>query len=126
MKTALTLFIFLLLTSTNSFARIVHTKDKLFMEQNGDRIPIDSVNNLIREKKISKIRLYGEGKVHLISFAKKDDKEKLYSVDEKGFIYSLDPFTNYHVKAIHEDGRVSFKEVPDKKYRISSKGFFLY
>lgn len=126
MKTAFTLIVFLLLISTSSFARIVHTQDKMFLEQGGNRVPMETVNQLIREKKISKIKLYGEGKAHVISFAKKGEAEKLYSVDEKGFIYSLDPFASYRVKNVHDDGRISFQEVPGRKYKISSKGFFLY
>lgn len=126
MKTALILACFILFTSTASFGRIVHSKDKLFLEQNGERIPIETVNQLVKDKTISKIRLYGEGKVHLISFAKKGDAEKLYSVDDKGFIYSLSPFTNYKVKDIDGEGKISFQEAPGKKYRISSKGFFFY
>lgn len=126
MKTALTLISFLLLISTSSFARIVHSQDKMFIEHDGNRVPLETVNILIKDKKISKIKLYGEGKAHVISFAKKGESEKLYSVDEKGFIYSLDPFTNYRVKDVHDDGRISFQEVPGRKYKISSKGFFLY
>jgi hypothetical protein len=126
MKTAFTLISFLLLISTSSFARIVHSKDKMFIEQDGNRVPMETVNNLIRENKISKIKLYGDGKAHVISFAKKGESEKLYSVDEKGFIYSLDPFTKYKVKDVHDDGRLSFEEVPGRKYKVSSKGFFLY
>lgn len=126
MRTEITLLTFLLLISTSSFARIVHNQDKMFIEHGGNRVPLESVNLLIKDNKISKIKLYGEGRAHVISFAKKGDSEKLYSVDEKGFIYSLDPFTNYQVKDVYEDGRLSFQEVPGRKYKISSKGFFLY
>jgi hypothetical protein len=126
MKTAFTLFTFLILISSSSFARIVHTQDKIFFEQWGNRVPLETINRLITEKKISKIKLYGEGKAHVISFAKKGEKEKLYSVDEKGFIYSLEPFTNYKIKDVHEDGKFSFHEVPGRNYKVSPKGFFLY
>lgn len=116
------LFIF----SSAAFAKIVVHEDKLFIRKSGKQEPIMLVNQLVDQKTITHLKLYGGGDIHLISFAKEGEKEKLYSVDTKGFVYSIEPFSSYEVEKVHAEGLITFKQQPSRKYRISSKGFFLY
>lgn len=120
------LVFFLFVFSSAAFAKIVVHEDKLFIRKSGKQVPIMLVNQLVDQKAITHLKLYGGGDIHLVSFAKEGEKEKLYSVDEKGFIYSIEPFTSYEIEKVHAEGFVTFKQQPLRKYRISSKGFFLY
>ena len=113
-----------LLFSQLSFAKITTTKDLYYITTSKGEIPLISVNTMIQEKTISKISLFGNA--NLISFATKDGAPKLYSVDEKGFTYSIEPFSTYTVKSVGEDGKFQFKEVPGRKYTVDAKGFFFY
>lgn len=126
MKTSLILITLLSLISTAAFGKIVSSKGKYFIQARGEKTPLFMVNKLIEEKEIKKVKLYEDGRIHLISFAKKGEQEKLYSVDSDGFIYSIDPFASYTVDRVDANGRVQFKEAPGRKYHISSKGFFFY
>lgn len=126
MKTSLSLLALSLIFSTSAFAKIVKEKNRLFVESKNSKTPIHMVNTLLKEKKISKLKTYNNGKVHVISFAKHDGPEKLYSVDEKGYIYSIEPFSNYSISNVDENGKFQFKEVPNRKYIVDAKGFFLY
>ena len=110
----------------SSYAKVVFTKDRLYLQKKGEQLPISFVNEMIENKAISKIKLYGGGDIRLISFAKEDSKEKLYSVDEKGYVYSIEPFTSYSVSKVNSNGTVEFKQQPGKQYRINKDGFFLY
>lgn len=114
------------LLCTSAFASIVRVDDKLFLRSKGKQVPLLMVNELIQNKTVTKVKLYGEGRVPMVSFAKKNEKEKLYSVDEKGFVYSIEPFASYDVADIGDDGSIRFKQVPGRKYKINSQGFFLY
>ncbi len=126
MKTLMTFIALTLLLSPSLQARIVLQKDGFFIESKNSKMPIDLLNTYVRNKEISQVKLFASGNVHLVSFAKNNEKEKLYSVDEKGFIYSINPFTNYDVKSVDAEGYVHFKQENRRKYRIDSKGFFLY
>jgi hypothetical protein len=123
-KTLSFLFCLSLLTPA-AFAKIAVKGDKVFIESKGERTPLMMVNSMIKKKEISKLKLYGSGAANVISFAKKGEDEKLYSVDRNGFIYAIEPFSNYEVNQVDSDGLVQFKEVPGKSYRITSKGFFI-
>ncbi|MGE3609308.1 MAG: hypothetical protein AB7I27_06950 [Bacteriovoracaceae bacterium] len=115
-----------LLYSASSFSKIVILGEKVFFENNGKQVPIILVNQLIDQKEVSHLKLYNGGEINIISFAKGNQKELLYSVDENGFLYSIEPFTGYQVEKVFSDGNFTFKQLPGKKYHISSKGFFLY
>lgn len=125
MKAVLMILALSLLTSS-SFAKIISTDDKFFITTKDGQIPLSSVNDMLKSKTISKIKLYGDGSAHIISFAKKKGPMKLYSVDEKGFIYSIKPFSEYSVTKVDENGKFSFQEDPKRKYTVSPKGFFFY
>ncbi len=125
MKTSLSLIALSLVLSTSAFAKIVKEKNRLFIETSTSKSPIHMVNSMIEKKAISKLKMYDSGKVHLLSFSKHNGPTRLYSVDEKGYIYSIEPFSNYEVSNV-ENGKFQFKEVPNRKYVVDAKGFFLY
>lgn len=114
--------------ATTAFAKVVINKDQLFLETSaGGRTPISNLNTMIEKREISKLKLYGDGKTHIVSFAKKKGgKEKNYSVDHRGFIYEIEPFSNYTITKVHENGDVEFKEAPGKKYKVTSEGYYIY
>jgi hypothetical protein len=125
MKNYLILFLSLLLTSS-AFARIVSSKEGLFIQSGGKLVPLSLLNEMILNNSISQVKLYGEGRVHLISFAKPNESERLYSVDNKGFVYAIEPFSTYQVKAIDEKGFIRFAQAPNKKFFINNHGYFIY
>lgn len=111
---------------TSAYGKIIYEDDKLFFRSKGKQSPIYMVNELIQKKSVKSVKLYGEGVAPIISFAKDKGKEKLYSVDENGYVYAIDPFSDYEVKKVYSDGRFQFAEAPDKKYKVNEKGFFIY
>lgn len=115
-----------LITTSSAFAKITIKDKKIFIEDKSTSTPLLAVNDMLKDKSISKLKTYDDGKIHLISFAKKDGPVKLYSVDEKGFIYDIAPFSGYTVTKINDKGQFEFAEVPNRKYTVSSKGFYLY
>lgn len=120
------LFLFAaLLISVSAFAKIITVDNRVYLRSKGKQVPVFLVNSLIEKGEVSKLKLYGDGEVHMISFAKSGEKEKLYSVDEKGFMYTIEPFSSYEVSTVENDGRFRFKQVPKKKFRVNEKGFFL-
>ncbi len=123
MKTIIALTLIL---SSAAHAKIVLEQESFFVETKGNKSPIAILNNLAKSNAIYKVKLFGGGSVHMLAFAKKNEKEKIYSVAEDGYMYSLKPFTDYEVKAITDKGLVQFKQEPKRSYRIDSKGFFLY
>lgn len=126
MKVSLASLAALLMLSLSAFGKIVVQDDKLYVESKGNRVPLGLVNSMIQEKSISDIKLYANGKIHMISFSKNGEREKIYSVDEKGFVYSIEPFSSYSVSRVDQDNLIHFKEVKNRRYKINSKGFFLY
>ena len=116
----------LILFSFSAFAKITTSKDNYFIQTPEGDIPLMSVNAMVKEKTISKISLYGNGSANLISYATKNGPVKLYSIDAKGFTYSIEPFASYTVTNTDPDGKFQFKEVPKRKFFVDSKGFFLY
>lgn len=115
-----------LLISTSALAKIVSDNGQYFVETKDGKKPLMNVNDMIKKKTISKVKIYGDGKVNLISFAKDDGPMQLHSVDEKGFIYNIEPFSKYEVTEVFSDGKFTFKEAPNRKYTVNSKGLFLY
>ena len=126
MKTFVILLVLSILLSATANAKVIISKDIYYIENKNGNIPLLSVNAMIKEKSISKIVLYGNGSANLISFATKNGPVKLYSIDEKGFTYSIEPFASYNVTSTDQDGKFEFKEVPKRKYYIDAKGFFFY
>lgn len=126
MKTLLTFFALLLVLKSTAFAKIVMIDDKVYLRKDGRQVPVFVVNDLIEKNKVKKVNLYGEGRVHLISFAKKGEKEKLYSVDEQGYIYAIAPFAEYKVQKIIDGNHFVFQETPGKKFRVTEKGYFVH
>jgi hypothetical protein len=118
--------LFLMFLASSAFAKIVLIEDKLFLRHQGKQLPLLMVNELISKKEISKVKLFGGGDIRLLSFAKKGESEKLYSVDEKGFVYAIEPFTTYEVTQVDEKGMIHFKQKPGKRFRIDPNGFFLH
>lgn len=126
MKAVLTFFALLMVLKSAAFAKIVMIDDKVFLRKDGKQVPVFLVNELIEKEKVTKVNLYGEGKIHLISFAIKDEKEILYSVDDQGFIYAIEPYAKYRVDRITDAGEFQFKEVPGKHFRVTEKGFYIH
>lgn len=116
----------ILMLSTSAFSAIISEKGKLYIRSKNGKAPIIKVNDLLEKEQVKNLKLFGNGDVNLLSFKTDKTDEKLYSVDEKGFIYSIEPFASYDVTRVHQDGKVEFKQEPKKKYRINEKGFFLY
>ena len=125
MKSALTFISLLIVLKSTAFAKIVMIDDKVYLRKDGQQVPVFVVNELIEKEKVKKVNLFGDGKVHLISFAAKGEEEKLFSVDNKGYIYAIEPYTKYRVSKVLDKDHFVFKEVPKKKFRITDKGFFI-
>lgn len=124
---SLLFFFATLFNSPLTHSKIVTHNGEFFVVTNQQRVPIFMVNHLVEKGEINRIKLFGGGNAHLISFAKNEDKkEKLYSVDEKGYIYSISPFTDFSVTDVDDQGKFKFQEVRDRIYFINQKGFFLY
>lgn len=116
------LFVFLFIFSLPVFSKISVNNHQLFI----DNVPLFLVNSMLKQQLISKLKLYENGRIHLISFSKKGGEVKLYSVDEKGYIYDIAPFSKYSISSTDKEGQFEFTEVPGKKYTITPKGFYLY
>lgn len=125
MKSALTLISLLIVLKSTAFAKVVIIDDKVYLRKDGQQIPVFMVNEMIEKEKVNKVNLFGEGRIHLISFASKGENEKLYSIDDKGYIYSIEPFSKYKVNKVVDKERFVFQEVPKKKFRVTEKGFFI-
>jgi hypothetical protein len=115
-----------LLVSTSLFAKIVKKEDGLYIESKESQSPIESINHLVRLGSVKKLTIYGNGNINLVSFAKGNGPLKLYSVDLKGFIYAIEPFSSYRISEVHPDGSFRFQEFPNRKYKINDQGYFLY
>lgn len=125
MKSALTFIALLIVLKSTAFAKIVMIDDKVYLRKDGQQVPVFVVNELIEKEKVKKVHLFGEGRIHLISFAEEGEKEKLYSVDEKGYIYAIEPYSRYRVSKVVDKERFVFKEEPKKNFRVTNKGFFI-
>jgi hypothetical protein len=115
----------ILLLSSIVEASIVVSENKFFVESKGKRIPIFKLNNLTSRGEISQLKVFAKGKINVVAFALKDQKERIYSVDEDGFIYLIAPFANYELKRVVANEKIEFKQQPGKYYSISSKGLFI-
>lgn len=126
MKTALTFLALLFVLKSTAFAKIVMIDDKVFLRKDGKQVPVFLVNDFIDRGKVKKVNLYDDGKLHIISFAVKGERERLYSVDEQGYMYSIEPFSRYQVDKVSDNGRFEFRELPGKHFRVTEKGFFIH
>lgn len=120
------LIMVLMIFSTMSFAKIIKKSDQLYVKSSHGEEPITLVNNLMKEGSISKITIFANGSINLLSFAKKGGSEKIYSVDEKGFAYAIEPFASYTIEKMTQDGRFQFHQRPAKQYYVNAEGFFLH
>jgi hypothetical protein len=120
------LFVFLFILSLPVFAKISIDNHQLFIDSSSGNVPLFLVNNMLKDQLISKLKLYENGQIHLISFSKKGGEVRLYSVDEKGYIYDIAPFSKYSIRATDKDGKFEFAEVPGRKYSVTPKGLYLY
>jgi hypothetical protein len=125
MKTSLLFIIVSMFFAGSTYAKVILKDGLFYVESKGNRSPIALLNNLASAKSISEVKLFGKGNINIVSFAKEGEKEKLYSVAEDGYIYSIKPFSDYKVSEVTPQG-VRFKERPNRTYKINSKGFFLY
>lgn len=124
MKTTLALLALSAIFSTSAFAKIVMKKNQYFIETKRHATPLSLVNELVKKDQITRVKVYGNA--HLISYATKEGPVKLYSVDEKGFTYAIEPFSTYSVSNIEKNGKFQFNEVPGRKYVVDAKGFFIH
>jgi hypothetical protein len=125
MKSTLTFIALLIALKSPLSAKIVMIDDEVYLRKDGQQIPVFVVNQLIAKEKVKKVHLFGEGRIHLISFAENGEEEKLYSVDDKGYIYSIEPYSRYRVSKIVDNEHFIFQEEPKKNFRVTSKGFFI-
>lgn len=125
MKTTFALLATLILSSS-AFAKIVSNDHRYFVSTNGKEQPIHLLNSLIENKQVSAIKIYAGGNINVISFAKKGGAEKLYSIDDKGYMYAIEPFANYRINKIDRDNMIRFAEAPSKRFFVNNKGFFIY
>jgi hypothetical protein len=125
MKILSTLIVLSFLVSPVVQAKIVVEENTFFIESKGNRSPISLLNNLAKDKEISQVKLFAEGHVNIVAFAKEGEEEKLYSVSEDGYAYSIAPFTDYEIKEIDSAGLVRFQEDSKNQYRVNSEGFFI-
>jgi len=115
------------LATNVSWAKVVINKDQLFLETTAGRTPISSLNTMIEKRQIKNLKLHGDGVAHIVSFAKKKGEEpKNYSIDHRGFIYDIEPFSRYTITKVHPNGEFEFKEAPGKRYKVTSEGYFIY
>lgn len=126
MKTMLSAILVFVSLYSSVQAKIIQNDDEFSIQTQKGVTPIFMVNKLIKENAVSKIKVYANGNIHLLSFSKGDEIEKLYSVDEKGYIYAIEPFSSFTVLKVENDGQIQFKEKPGVKYKVSSNGFFLH
>ena len=124
MKTTMTFLALTVLVSTSAFAGIITSKNQYFIQTKLGDVPLMAVNKQLKEQSISNIKTYGNA--HLISFATNKDTVKLYSVDQKGFIYNIEPYSSYTVASTDESGKFQFNEVPGRKFIVNSKGFYFH
>jgi hypothetical protein len=126
MKNLITLLSLSVFFSTSVFAKIVVDKNLLYIQTSTETVPLSTVNDMIKQNAISNLKMYGNGSAHIISYAVKKDVVKLYSVDEKGFTYAIEPFSSYNVSNTDEEGKFQFNEIPGRKFIVDPKGFFIY
>lgn len=126
MKFSLTFFALLFVLKSTAFAKIVMIDNRVFLRNEGKQVPVLLVNELIEKDKVKKVNLYNGGRLHLLSFSVGKDAEKLYSVDESGFMYSIEPFSKYKVDRVSDNGTFQFREFPGRSYRVTEKGFFVH
>jgi hypothetical protein len=126
MKSYLRLLFCLSFVSFSAIGKIVPVNGRFFIEASGARQPIFLVNDAIDKGLVSKVKLFNGGRIHILSFAKEKGEEYLYSVDEKGFTYSIHPFSSYTVSDVDDDGKFRFQQVPGKKFFVDKNGFFLH
>ena len=119
------IFVLLNLISLSLFAAITSEKGKYYITSKNGKAPLLKVNELLSNKKIKNVKIYDNGRINAISF-KNGKERKLYSVDSKGFIYSIAPFSKYDISKVHTNGKFEFKQIPNRKYTVNEKGFFLY
>lgn len=121
-----TLILLAMLLSSTSFARIVSLDHRYYIETNGKEEPIYLLNSLIEKKAVKTIKIYGGGNINVISFAKNNGPEQLYSIDEKGYMYAIEPFSKYKISKIHNNNLIQFAEAPNKRFFINSQGYYIY
>lgn len=124
MKRTLTLLALSAALSTSAFAAIVSSKGQYFIETKSGVQPLMAVNEMIQKNTISNIKTYGSA--NLISFSEKKGPVTLYSIDHKGFIYSIKPFSGYTVSDVDAEGKFKFSEVPNRQYVVDAKGYYFY
>lgn len=107
-------------------AKITTHNHRYYVQVKNRMAPIHLLNTLIENREVSAIKIYANGNIHMISFAKKDGVEKVYSIDEKGYMYAIEPFSHYQVSRIDKKNMIQFAQVPHKKFFINSDGFFIY
>ncbi|HLW57275.1 MAG TPA: hypothetical protein VKY27_07815 [Bacteriovoracaceae bacterium] len=114
------------LVANVSWAKVVISKDQLFLETTAGRTPLSSLNTMLEKREVKKLKLHGDGKAHIVSFAKKNGDVRNYSIDHRGFIYDIEPFSKYTITKVHPNGDIEFKETPGKRYKITSEGYYVY
>jgi len=120
------IILFILFYSFNGSAKIVIEENKFYILDKKSKNSLVMINDLIEKKMVSKVKIFLGGEAHLLSFSEGKQKEKLYSVATDGYIYSIEPFTNFDVKKVTANGGILFRQIPDKIYRVNENGIFFY
>jgi hypothetical protein len=121
----LTLMFLSICFSANAWSKIISHEGKMYLRDSGKQVPLELVNELVKKGEVSEVTLFEGGEVRMLSFARKGQPARIYSVDQKGFVYSIEPFTNYRVKTTKK-GLVQFHEEPKRFYKIDPNGIFTY
>jgi hypothetical protein len=104
---------------------IVKKADGIYVQKDQKEKEIFLVNQLIKKGELSNLTLYHNGGLNLISFKTNLNNKKLYSVDSKGFIYDIKPYSDYQIAEIYPSLHFKFKELPKKIFWIDDNGYFL-
>ncbi len=124
-KSIILLTILLFQFNSNALGKIIKKEDGIFIQSRGEEKEIFLVNQLLKKGLLSNLTTYKDGQVHLLSFKTKDKPLRLYSVDSKGFIYDIKPFSEYEVSEVTPSQFFKFRELPNRSFRVDAHGFFI-
>ena len=110
---------------TKADGKIIKKEDGIFIQTGELEKEIFLVNQLIKKGDLSSLTIYQDGRLNLISFKTTLNTKKLYSVDSKGFIYDIKPYSGYEISEISPSQYFKFKEIPKKYFSVDKNGFFI-
>jgi hypothetical protein len=124
-KSIILLTILIFQFNFNALGKIIKKEDGVFIQSSGKEKEVFLVNQLLKKGLLSNLTTYKDGQIHLLSFKTINKPLRLYSVDSKGFIYDIKPFSEYEVSEVTPAQYFKFKELPKKSFRVDAHGFFV-